>query len=716
MSQRSFQRSFTSTRENENVIENKKDLKQEVADIRGLTLLFENSEFERKWNQTHLKRLVDMTTRYLFACCVFQFIFFWSDLIEFSQSESLWHLGMIRFILGIMPLVCCFLVAAGFVVPSQMSVWTINILYGLPSLALFYLSREKSSHWDSLFVIYGLCYFMLPKISPLNFIYAFTGSAMFLLGYIYISMFKLSLQQWVLSNTLLLFPWILMSYISYSSERISRERWLLRERLQREKINLRIVATSIQDDFKRAAANENEPAGRSRSSLSTFPTSTHREMKSQSASSFSSMVERQRTALSLLNTLGGGVQAPLEGDRPKSNAHGTGRHGDITPAGDDTEYSKETANVAGDSLSLGKIKKQNLALFFKGLAAWALCYVFGYTFDMVSLPRIGGVQQSEVNSSAAFALLMHSMGFSVFLLYFTGQIRWLALNGLVGLALLYVFNHSGMETRWIVFSTHSVGYVLLAIVIVVMVLVFGGVVLVWSNLIEFLKDILARYPDVKDELSENKLLEQVLIRYISELPETSTKLLGVPSSARPETKRTQILEVYKEGQDEESDSVRMLTSPPSHSLLPTIGAGTALGNQPTRGRRSGSKSETKLESTDVGSLTGLKILPTRRSSMCFFCLSRPQKILVPACSCWDPLYLSTAIGEAAGISMCTPYTAMAIARDEAVARANALEKECSELRSSLTKSESERSNSHRAAVLLQSRIRELETKLSKCTA
>ena len=99
-------------------------------------------------------------------------------------------------------------------------------------------------------------------------------------------------------------------------------------------------------------------------------------------------------------------------------------------------------------------------------------------------------------------------------MYSVGQMRWLALNGVVGLALLWVFNQSGMDSRWVVFSTHSVGYVLLAVVLIIMILVFGGVVLVWSHLIDFLKEILVRYPEVQEEISENKVLEQVLIRYV----------------------------------------------------------------------------------------------------------------------------------------------------------------------------------------------------------
>merc|ERR1711968_230104 len=153
--------------------------------------------------------------------------------------------------------------------------------------------------------------------------------------------------------------------------------------------------------------------------------------------------------------------------------------------------------------------------------------LMSYTFDYVSRKHDGlqdseSMSKSEANTSAAFALLMHTSGFSVFLLYFTGQIRWLLINGLVGLSLMWVLNQSGMEQKWVVFGTHTAGYVILVVVVVTMILVFGGVVLVWTNLIDFLKDILNRYPQVKNELSENKLLEQVIVTYISQLPATTT--------------------------------------------------------------------------------------------------------------------------------------------------------------------------------------------------
>jgi len=95
-----------------------------------------------------------------------------------------------------------------------------------------------------------------------------------------------------------------------------------------------------------------------------------------------------------------------------------------------------------DSSTASPLNKQKrVALFFRSIAGWGICYFMGYTFDFVSQTETAETRR-QVNSSAAFALLMHSMGFSVFLMLFTGQLRWLALNGIVGLALMWVFNHT----------------------------------------------------------------------------------------------------------------------------------------------------------------------------------------------------------------------------------------------------------------------------------
>ena len=412
--------------------------------------------------------------------------------------------------------------------------------------------------------------------------FAFLGASLFVLSYIVLSAFRLSLQQWIISNCLLLIVVVLFCYDSYSSERLSRERWLLRDRLQRERINLNIVASSIQDDLSKSSEQ---------GSLSIIGKTNI------SPAVFTSM------------RAGGTINMNSSNDRSSSSPE--------------------------------EAQSKRFVLFFKGLIAWALCYAFGYSFDFISLP-LSSLRPREVNSSAAFALMMHSMGFSIFLLYFTGQIRWLALNGLVSLLIMFAFNQSGMSQKWVIFSTHSLGYVLLFVVVVVMVLVFGGVVLVWHHLVNFLKDVLTRYPQVKDELGQNRLLESVLIRYIADMP--STLLSSEDDSHKL---------IIQYGGDEES----------SRSLaIPTEGGDSRPRDLHSRLRHS-----------------NVTVLKSRRPETCFFCLKPSPSVLVPACEGWEQLLSED---KSLGISMCTPYTEMATSRekmrellDDAIAEKNRYQEE-----------------------------------------
>ncbi len=497
-------------------------VKIEKQGIRSLTLLFENKDTERKWHQVQMSRTRNITTRYLLFSALFQAVFYWSDVLESKRSDilqkKLFFSGMIRLALGLASLILCMLIGLRFVQPTQTTLYLVNITYSIPTLLLFCGNRQKASHWDSLYLSYGLAFFLLPKMSPLKFSYATAGSLILILVFIYTSAFRLDFQEWMLSNVLVLSIFLLMCYTSYSTERATRERWLLKERLEKEKISLRLVAGSIKDDLRRAAHEE--------------------------------QIQRNLRKLELMNVSKGlqdGVRHNLEIAR---NSFLAIRGGGLmsTPslfgsaAPDDVPAQGVDANSNGttDSKTKEDLKK-NLALFLKGLMAWGTVVLLSYTFDIASrtghsdigdsvhhsiVPSTTGhatmsadTASGEVHTSMAFVLMMHTFGFSVFLLYFTGQIRWLIINGLVGLTLMWVFNLSGMNREWIVFGTHTVGYVILLIVVVVMVLVFGGVVMVWTNLVEFLKDILTRYPQVKGELSENKLLEQVIIGVIKELPE-----------------------------------------------------------------------------------------------------------------------------------------------------------------------------------------------------
>jgi len=144
-----------------------------------------------------------------------------SDVIE-HKEEGFYIIGVTRLLLGLFSLVGGILVSTGLIIPHQNTVLIMSIIYGVPSLAIYYLGREQLSHWVSLYLVYGLCILMLPKISPLNFIWGFYGSALFTSLFIYISAFRLAFQEWLLSSVLLLVIVVMFMYISYSAEKSSR--------------------------------------------------------------------------------------------------------------------------------------------------------------------------------------------------------------------------------------------------------------------------------------------------------------------------------------------------------------------------------------------------------------------------------------------------------------------------------------------------------------
>lgn len=131
-------------------VADKKDLRNEVTEIGVFTLFFSNAALEDKWNREHLKRVIAITTRFLFLAAIFQGLFFWSDVIE--KQEHLFLLGILRLMLGGFTLLICFFVATGLLVPTQGIILIINLTYGLPSMAIYLLTRKSYSHWHSLYL------------------------------------------------------------------------------------------------------------------------------------------------------------------------------------------------------------------------------------------------------------------------------------------------------------------------------------------------------------------------------------------------------------------------------------------------------------------------------------------------------------------------------------------------------------------------------------
>lgn len=560
----------------------KKDITHERTDIAGFTLLFKDEDTERKWRLSCFPKRSKFTARFLFMSGLYQALFFMSDITD--NNNAIFFKGCWRLACGLACWTLCFLVATMLILPSQILLFYVQLLYGGLSLFLHFLGREQVGSWDFLIVVYGLCFFMLPKISPLNFIHSFMGSSILSLGYIYLSSFWLNMEQWILSTIYLFIISVLFMYISYSSEKSSRERWLLRQRLNREHIDLQMVASSIQGDMAAAARYRADmPAGlaRPRPSLAAVP---------------------------------------------------------------------PNASVGREKGVLSQEEKMNN--FFKGIAAWAICMSMGYAFQVLGADaEPAGVK----SNSKAFALLMHSMGFSIFLLYFTGQMRWFIINGVVGMLMLWIFNETGLDNRWAVISTHSIGYFILTLVVVSSILVFGGVVLVWTHLIDFLMNILNRYPEVKEEIRQEKILESVLVRYLAEMPRPTVLHRPISLAEEEAGMESRMLDQCEQTYD---DQYQLAT----HSEIEDLdnyGPPRVLSDSCT------ALAQKKLS----------RVLQAKKPNCCFFCSKNEPLYLLPACAGWTPRdHCDNGV-----LPMCTPYTELAHARDSLNTKLNELSRKDHEL-------------------------------------
>jgi len=67
----------------------KKDIMLETTDIGGFSLMFQDPQKEMKWHMTHRNRHVGITQRYLFACTIFQGLFYCNHLIVIHYFDMI---------------------------------------------------------------------------------------------------------------------------------------------------------------------------------------------------------------------------------------------------------------------------------------------------------------------------------------------------------------------------------------------------------------------------------------------------------------------------------------------------------------------------------------------------------------------------------------------------------------------------------------------------
>ena len=148
-----------------------------------------------------------------------------------------------------------------------------------------------------------------------------------------------------------------------------------------------MVASSLQDDLRRAAQNRTpfslEVLQQSFDYRSIYP--PHFHFPSQ-------------------------LQPNYQPQHQHQSAHPQ-KQGNAAVESDGCTNSRQGARDTMSAQAPPGMREQRMVLFFKGLAAWALCVGTAYAFDVTSLPMSSRRSESEANSSVAFALLMHCTGF-----------------------------------------------------------------------------------------------------------------------------------------------------------------------------------------------------------------------------------------------------------------------------------------------------------------
>jgi hypothetical protein len=157
-----------------------------------------------------------------------------------------------------------------------------------------------------------------------------------------------------------------------------------------------------------------------------------------------------------------------------------------------------------------------------------------------------------------------------------------------------------------------------------------------------------RYPEVKNELHQKEVLEQVLIRYLSELPKT--ELLNGSQLSNGDD-----LELgFDDGGIEIGDTNLEICPPPNNisqseqAQLVVTEKFTACANQ--------IESNTNRNKDKL-----LKLINSKKKTSCYFCLSDKPEYLISVCSGWSR---KSSDESNETTPMCTPYTELFKAKED----------------------------------------------------
>ncbi|RHY68449.1 hypothetical protein DYB30_008560, partial [Aphanomyces astaci] len=115
-------------------------------------------------------------------------VFAWGDSLEHDPSRLQVTLPA-RLLLIVMQCSTYFLVKWDLVKADEQLMFALALCHGIPTLLLFTLQHAMLHQWDALFVVFGLSFYTIPKVTPLGFVYSTMGSTITMVVYFAIALF-----------------------------------------------------------------------------------------------------------------------------------------------------------------------------------------------------------------------------------------------------------------------------------------------------------------------------------------------------------------------------------------------------------------------------------------------------------------------------------------------------------------------------------------------
>ncbi|DBA02095.1 TPA: hypothetical protein N0F65_011162 [Lagenidium giganteum] len=214
--------------------------------LNQFTLKFEDQELEDAYLAYSHKRKKALWLRSLIPAAAFHILFGLGDCVE-HPPEHLLVTVPARVFLAMLQISMFVLVTWDLVRATEWTMLIVSMCNGIPTLLLYALQRSSLHQWDALFLVFGLSFYTIPKITPLGFVSSFVGSWATALLYVALSFAVRPPER--MAESVLGFLYCapvtgIFNVIAYFSESNSRERFVLRRCLSSESITLAVARTS----------------------------------------------------------------------------------------------------------------------------------------------------------------------------------------------------------------------------------------------------------------------------------------------------------------------------------------------------------------------------------------------------------------------------------------------------------------------------------------